>query len=123
MREFHKEGRRLSITSSENVGKERSLEIIAAAISKSSTPDWVPAEFIYDLRFNKHLPRGYEGLWSKASHLITDMKAYATEPGNLNFIFSDDEARLDQWRHFYGLTPLLLYHAVEVAEALIFNIA
>ena len=77
---------------SDSVSKQRRLEIIQLAIDKSSTPGWVSAELIYDLRYNKAMVRGFEPLWNKAAHLVTTVKHYATEQQNINFVFSGNDA-------------------------------
>jgi endogenous inhibitor of DNA gyrase (YacG/DUF329 family) len=104
------------------IKRERKLEVIEAAIRKTRFPDWVSAEFIYDLRYSKRSNYGFDSLWNKATHLITTFKAFRTEDENLNFVFSTSQAHLDQWHHLYSFVPLLLYHTVEVVEALITTI-
>lgn len=102
---------------------KRKLAIIGAAIDKTRYPGWVSARFIYELRYDKRATYGLEGLWNKATHLITTFHpAYTTEAQNFNFVFSDEEARLQQWRVLYLLLPLLLYHTVEIVEALVATI-
>jgi len=76
------------------------------------------AEFLYDLRFNKACPYGFDGSWNKATHLVTTKDPIATEKQNFNFIFSNDESRLSQWSHLYGRLPYILFYAVEICEML-----
>jgi hypothetical protein len=122
IKKFCKDGPK-SLDLSESITKDRKIEIIKAIIDSGSNPNWIPAEFLYDLRYKKGAPYGFESLWNQATHLITTFHAYTTDHQNFNFIFSDDDARLSQWEHFYSLVPLILYHAVNVIEALIKNIA
>jgi len=105
-----------------SISKEKKLHIITNAIKSSKHKKWLSPEFIYDLRYNKNVPYGFESLWNKATHLITNFKSYKTEPGNFNFIFSDNESKLSQWDHYYRLVPLLLFYTVEVINVLLFNL-
>lgn len=97
----------------------RKKEVIRLAAEKTSMGDWLDAEMIYDLRYNKRFSAGFEDLFQKANHLVTSFKALETEPANFNFVFSDDSAHLSQWNALYSYLPLLLLHAVEVIEALL----
>jgi hypothetical protein len=105
-----------------SISKEKKLHIITNAISSSKHKEWLSPEFIYDLRYNKNVPYGFESLWNRATHLITNFRSYKTEPGNFNFIFSDNDSKLSQWEHYYSLVPLLLFYAVEVINVLLFNL-
>ena len=105
-----------------SISKERKHQIITNAIILSKYEEWLSPEFIYDLRYNKSVPYGFESLWNKSTHLVTNFKAYKTEPGNFNFIFSGNEAKISQWDHYYRLVPLLLFYAVEVINVLLFNL-
>ncbi len=105
-----------------SVSKEKKLHIITNAISSLKHEEWLSPEFIYDLRYNKNVHYGFESLWNKATHLVTNFRSYKTEPGNFNFIFSDNESKLSQWEHYYSLVPLLLFYAVEVINVLLFNL-
>jgi hypothetical protein len=102
--------------------KEKKIHIISNAITSSKHKEWLSPEFIYDLRYNKNVPYGFESLWNKATHLVTNFKSFKTEPGNFNFIFSDNESKLSQWDHYYRLVPLILFYAVEVINVLLFNL-
>lgn len=119
MRTFHTSPEKTAVDS---VCEERKIDIIRGAIIKTRFPGWISADFLYDLRYRKTVSYGFEGLWNKATHLVTTCKSYATEQMNLNFVFSGDEEHLYQWNHFYNLVPLILYHAVEVVDALMSTI-
>lgn len=105
-----------------SISKEKKFHIITSAIASSKHKEWLSPEFIYDLRYNKNVPYGFECLWNKATHLVTNFKSHKTEPGNFNFIFSGNESKLSQWDHYYRLVPLLLFYAVEVINVLLFNL-
>jgi len=92
--------------------KER-LEIIRNAMGKTGVGEWISPEFVHELRYDKNVEYGLEWLFQRANHLITTFVA-ETEEQNFNFIFSDDQARLSQWKGLYTLLPVLLLHAVNV---------
>lgn len=94
-------------------------EIIKSALGKTALEGTLDEELLYDLRYSKTFVNGFEELWNKATHIITSAKSYATEDVNLNFIFSDWEAKLSQWDFLYDFLPLLLLYTCEIAEALI----
>lgn len=102
---------------------KRKLEIIRGAMAKSAYAEWVEAEFIYELRFEKKSPISLEPSWQKANHLITTMGALKTERENFNFIFSTPDARDTQWRGFYATVPILLFHALQMIETTIAQFA
>jgi hypothetical protein len=76
----------------------------------------ITSDLLWLIRFDKNYSNSLETLWTKATHLVTTVKASATEPGNLNFIFSGIDAKEDQWEHYYRIVPMVLYYFVEVAE-------
>lgn len=95
--------------------KEERREIIRRAASQVDVPG-VDEEFLWTLRYAKEYPNSLETLWTKATHLVTHVAASATEPGNLNFIFSTASAVEEQWEHYYRILPLALFYFVAVAE-------
>lgn len=117
------EGANLVSKSAKSVSPERKKEIIGKAMELTSMGKWVDPDFIYDLRYNKHCEYGYEALFQKANHLVTQAKPFETEPANFNLIFSNEISFASQWRGLYSHLPLILIHAIEVVEALIGNFA
>lgn len=97
------------------LSKEKRLEIIQAAADIVSLPG-IDAELLWLVRYAKEYHNSLETLWTKATHLVTSVQASATEPMNLNFVFSHREALEDQWEHYYSVVPLLLRYFVGVAE-------
>jgi len=99
---------------------QRKLQIIGGAIDASGYPNWISAQQMYDLRFNKQSKLGLETFWQKANHLITsDGAALRTEAENFNFVFSNNDSRASQRHWFYGTVPILLFHSLQVMEAMI----
>ena len=80
---------------------------------------WVEPEFLHELRYKKNSPISLEPLWQKANHLVTTFKYMETENCDFNFVFSNSDANYSQWSGYYQFVPILLFHAVEVIEALL----
>jgi len=76
------------------------------------------AAFLHDLRYSKQAEWGLERLWQQATHLVTTFRGLETEPGNLNFVFSDQDQLAGQQAGFYTLLLLPLYAGVSIIEAL-----
>ena len=76
-------------------------------------------ELLWVVRYAKEYPNSLETMWTKATHLVTTVKASGTEPGNLNFVFSSESAIEEQWQHYYSIVPFLLYYFLAVAEAVV----
>lgn len=100
-----------------NLSKEKRLEIMKECTDLIQAKG-IDEQLLWNIRYDKNLHRGLEALWTKATHLITSYrKVSATEPGNLNFVFSNASAIDDQLSHYYSIVPLILYYFVNVAEA------
>jgi len=106
-----------------NLKAPRQIEIIRAAASKTRVGEWMPAEMLHDLRFNKNSPTGLEPLWQKANHLVTTQGALTTQAETLNFVFADDDERDELWRAFYGVVPALFFHVTQVFDAALASFA
>lgn len=96
------------------LSKHKRLSLMKETLSVVDTG--LDVDFLWSIRYAKDYGSNLETLWTKATHLVTSVKASATEPGNLNFIFSDFTAREEQWNFYYNAVPLLLYYYLEVAE-------
>ncbi len=70
MHKFYYDGPK-ALDLSTALDKERKIHIIQAAIEKSIHVNWIPAEFLYELRYMKTASYGFEGLWNHATHLVT----------------------------------------------------
>lgn len=95
------------------------LSTIERAASQTETTSALPAQFLFDLRYNRTAPFGFEPLWNQALHLVTTKNFCRTTRQNLNFVFSDSAALLSQWHHLYRTAPLLINYAREVIELLL----
>jgi len=102
---------------------EKKLEIMEAARARTSMPCVFDARFMYELRYDKRQPWGFEKLWQHATHLVTTFRAIRTSRHNFNFVFSGEEEWSWQQRQFYLLVPYVLFYAVEVVESLLATLA
>lgn len=120
LRKFHFNGIESLIVSGVGaISPQKKKEIIKKAMKKTSHGEWIDSNFIYNLRYDKKAVYGLEQLWQRANHLITSYKFLETEEKNFNFVFSSSKDHISQWDHLYSFLPLLLYHALEIAQALI----
>ncbi len=101
------------------LSKEKRLEIIGKSIKDSGFENyWISPDFLYELRYDKKVKYGFEGLFQRATHLITTIAAQ-TEEQNFNFIFSGEEEKISQWQGLYTILPLILLHTVFVAQTFV----
>jgi len=72
------------------------------------------ARYLAQLRYNKKAGDSFDGICNQAMHLFTEHESIRTSPLNINFIFSDPEAKLSQWKFLYSRLPYVLayFHAV-----------
>ncbi len=99
----------------DKISKEKKIKIIADAIIKTEKP-FLPADFIYELRYDKTKHYGFEQIWNKANHIITSNSNYATEDLNLNFVFTQESGKISQWESFYYTLPSLLIYTIFVCD-------
>ena len=107
----------------QKISKDRKIEIIQAAVNKTKFSEMFKSSFIYELRYEKTKPFSFEMLWHHGTHLVTTFNNIQTTRQNFNFIFSNNEDRYEQWKHFYSLLPFLLYYTVIVRKALVSTFA
>lgn len=101
----------------DKISPERKKSIISTSISKIKYP-FLPGDYLYEIRYDKTKLYGLESMWNKANHLITSCKNYSTEDMNLNFVFSQENDKINQWESFYTLLPGLLMHTIFVSDAI-----
>lgn len=97
------------------LSKDERRRIIRKASQAVDLPG-IDDELLWAIRYDKEFPNNLETLWTKATHLVTSVKASATEPGNLNFVFSTLSEIEEQWEHYYFIVPPMLYYYVSIAE-------
>jgi len=74
------------------------------------------AKYIADLRYNKKSNDSFDGICNKAMHLFTSHDAIRTEKFNINFIFSNDDSKILQWKFLYSRLPYLLFYLHKIVE-------
>ena len=77
-----------------NIEPEQKKALLARAISEFEINEFLDADVIYGMVFDKKNPSGLAHYFDKALHLVTNEAAIKTEGLNLNFIFkkrSDDD--------------------------------
>jgi len=98
--------------------KENLIPVMRSAISRLVYQEMYEPTTIYELRYEKTAEYSFEKLWNKAIHLVTTHKELETEPQNLNFIFSGEDAQKTQWDFLYIRLPLILNYATDICESL-----
>ena len=101
----------------DKVSKDKKLLIITQANSKIRAP-FLPADFIYEIRYDKTKRYSLESMWNKANHLITNYENYKTEDMNLNFVFSQESDKMKQWDSFYHILPSLFIQTILISDAI-----
>jgi hypothetical protein len=107
---------------SRNVNKEKKIDIIKSAMGNTIKKEFIPAEFIYEIRYKKSVEYGLERSWQKATHLITTFDSIKTDAKNFNFVFSGDREKKSQWSYLYFILPLLLFYSLQIIESIFLNI-
>lgn len=93
-------------------GHAKRIKLVLDALREAARFD---ADYIAQLRYMK-TNDGFDGVCNKAMHLFTEHDVIKTELLNINFIFSDLEAKFTQWSFLYTRLPYLLIYALRVVE-------
>ena len=101
--------------------KEIIKETIEKATSKLKMNFFYSKNFIYELRYDKSLVRGLNGISNKALHIVTTDKNYKTTEQNLNFIFSKQDDIFEQLNDYYSTIPYLLFYSASVIDEIAFS--
>jgi hypothetical protein len=91
---------------------KRRIQRVLEAMGQTEAFD---AEYLAQLRYLK-TQDGFDGACNKAMHLFTEHKAIRTESLNVNFIFSDLDAKHTQWGYLYGRLPYVLIYTWRIIE-------
>lgn len=94
--------------------------IIQKVVEKIRFGGCLEPGLLYDLRYDKTIPNGLNGLSNHALHIVTKDKNYRTTDRNFNFIFSVEEDYKKQCAHYYYFVPYLLIYAACVVDELLF---
>jgi len=113
---YSKESTDLSFQKIGNPEKVKSR--ICKAVDQLPFEEAFDSELIFNIRYNKSFDGSFDQLCNQASHLITTKNPIKTERQNFNFIFSDNDDNISQWKNLYMTLPLILFYSVEVCELL-----
>ncbi len=92
---------------------QRRIERVLAVLRNGNRFD---AGYLAQLRYDKSADDGFDGPSNQALHLFTSAEAIRTQPLNVNFIFSDENARQTQWYFLYSRLPYVLDYARQLVE-------
>ena len=91
----------------------RNVQRVLDAVGESDRFD---AAYLAQLRYDKSADDGFDGICNTAMHLFTQHKSIKTERMNINFIFSNWDAKLTQWSYIYSRLPYLLVYMHSIVE-------
>lgn len=103
----------------DQIRPDQRIKLIDKARKKLPSAKVFNSKILHGLRYEKNTEYSLEHFWHRATHIVTCSKSHKTENMNLNFVFSQDEDRFDQWEFLYEKVPLLMYYATEVIETLL----
>lgn len=101
--------------------KINKLEIIERVFQKIDDALLYDSQLIYDLRYNKSFEGGINAITNQALHIVTTDKNYKTTEQNFNFVFSQKSDFNRYFANYYLVVPNLLFYAVAVIDAIVFN--
>jgi hypothetical protein len=115
--------RRLSIEPSvafdeRKVTPEQRLELLRRAIEQLPDNEFLDADTIVAMAFDRRNARGLAQYFDKAAHLVTSYPSMRTEDMNLNFIFKDPRDT-DVYEGVYPLIAYLLMYLLRLELATI----
>lgn len=96
-------------------------EIIKNAVSKIDTNYIFTEDMLYDLRYNKEMKAGINGISNQAIHIVTRDRNYKTANQGLNFVFFKEDDVQDNWKHYYYFVPYLLLYSACLIDEIIFG--
>lgn len=97
------------------------LQIIQDVFNVSDPGPLYTTDLVHGLRYDKQNPSGINGVSNQALHIVTTHRAYRTEDGELNFVYSNRRDYQRYWRHYYYFVPYLLIYAAHVIDELVFG--
>jgi len=77
-------------------------------------PGHYKPEILYDLIYEKSSPSGMSSIWDQSVHLVTSNRNYKTKPGNINFLFSNEENLSEFMETYFQKMPILLDFCLEL---------
>jgi hypothetical protein len=101
---------------SRSLGNGTARRRVEEALARTEWSGSLDPEWIFSMRYSKEPPYEFQRLFHQALHMVTTHQKLTTEPHNLNFVFSDHAALLDQQAYLYSYMPLLLDYAFSVVR-------
>lgn len=98
-------------------GLDGHIKRIGSVLRAIGEDTHLDAAYLAQLRYAK-VEDGFDGVCNKAIHLFTEHKAIRTEKLNVNFVFSDQDAKESQWSYLYTRLPYLMFYIYTVVEHL-----
>ncbi len=97
------------------LSSDRKISIFKAALEKFWGPDFITAEQLHSIIYDRTNEWGFAALFDKATHLITRNNSIATENYNINFIFRNPMDN-DIYEGIYSdlARILLVYHLIQI---------
>jgi hypothetical protein len=74
------------------------------------------AGYLAQLRYDKSVGDGFDGICNLAMHLFTEHPAIRTDLMNVNFVFSGLPEKMTQWSYLYSRLPYLMFYIYRVVE-------
>ena len=91
------------------ISKEKAREHTTAVEKKCGKNSY------FNFRYDKSSETSLEHIWNNASHLVTTKyKLSKTEPGNLNFVFADEEILRRFSDYYYLIVPAIMSYATDL---------
>ncbi len=112
----------LKLRSSKVGGPDVHAKIIEELLKNINLDKRYDSRFLAQLRYEK-CDDGFDSICNLAIHLITEHPKNKTEKMNLNFIFSDWDAKISQWTYLYSRLPYILAYARDLVEYVCTHIA
>jgi len=97
-------------------GHEAHVRNIQKVLETVGESDRFDPAYLAQLRYDKSVEDGFDGICNTAMHLFTGHKSIKTERMNINFIFSKWDNKLTQWPYIYSRLPYLLVYMHSIVE-------
>ncbi|GLK54398.1 translation initiation factor 2 beta subunit (eIF-2beta)/eIF-5 [Methylopila capsulata] len=93
----------------DRLSPEKKKEIFAKSIAKSKHINFINADMIYKLIYDRANESGFAPIFDKATHLVTTNKHILTEDMNINFVFKDPMDNYVYEFMYNNLSLLMMY--------------
>ncbi len=104
------------------MSKYKIVSVIEGALKQIGIP-FFTAPALYDLRFNTEHPACFDRYFDESSRLSVSHRLSSDGNGNIGFDYTDEEAAIARWDHFYQNVPGLLLYMFSLVSKLVDTIA